>query len=340
VFDRIGRDIPGFAGFYLSNDGILVARLTDMTQATMAGSALAEIALAVSGSTSDVIIESAEYDFASLRNWRDMLRPLLGPSGVTGLDADERANRVWIGIASDGMRASIMSRLEELAIPLGAVVIEKSEPELRVATLRDSIRPLPGGMQIQGQGLGFCTMNSNGTHATFGSGFVTASHCTGGTPGAVNSTEFFQPDIDAEGIGVEVVDAPVFTGGPCPTGRVCQEADAAFIEYHLGGTGEFGRIAQPNVKCTSDCIDNPTALAISTTNPRWRIHSTLSGLITQGIGVQKVGRTTGWTSGEVINSCYVIPREDLQWPRKLWIRRGRSGQAAVMSARGKRFLRY
>jgi hypothetical protein len=37
---------------------------------------------------------------------------------------------------------------------------------------------------------------------------------------------------------------------------------------------------------------------------------------------------------------YAIPREDLQWPRKLWIRRGRSGQAAVMSARGKRFLRY
>lgn len=44
VFDSIGREIPGFAGFYVNSDGVLVARLKDGTQATKARTVLREIA--------------------------------------------------------------------------------------------------------------------------------------------------------------------------------------------------------------------------------------------------------------------------------------------------------
>ena len=306
VFDSVGREIPGFAGFYLNKDGVLVARLVDRGESTKARGFLRGIAMSQSGNerrppTTDVLIEGAEYDFVSLRSWRDQLRPFLGLAGVTGLDANEQTNRVWVGVASDGMRSLMLSKIEELGIPLGAVDVQQFESPPPLATLRDSIRPLPGGMQIA-VSFGRCTMTVNGTHATHGSGFVTCSHCTTSL-GIQDSTMFFQPEFLSENIGVEVVDAPLFTGAPCPSGRVCGAADAAFIKYHIGSTGEFARIAQPAARCTSNCVNSPL-LTISTTNPRWEIVVANSGTITSGAGLQKVGRTTGWTYGIVTNTCY------------------------------------
>ena len=308
VFASIGQVLPGFAGFYVNADGTLVARLRDLGYASRARSEVRGFALALGGAdqswaTGDVLIESADYDFASLRGWRDQLRPLLGIPGVHALDADERANRVWVGVTSEGVRTLMLSQVRRLGIPISAVVIEVVEPDLPTATLRDSVRPLPGGMQVWTNGQGTCTMTANGTHSVYGSGFMTASHCTDVWGGAADSTDFFQPWSFSENIGVEVVDAPTYTGSPCPGGRVCMQADVAFIKYNAGSTGEFGAVAQPSAECTSDCTDNPI-LTISSTNPRWFIYLNNTNSYSTGVGVQKVGRTTGWTSGQVTNTCY------------------------------------
>lgn len=306
VFGELGREIPGFAGFYVNDDGVLVVRLTNRAHATQARALLRETALSLSGTaqkapSDEVIVQDAEFDFEELRWWRDQLRSQLGISGVTGMDADERANRVWIGVASEAMRGLLLSRAERLGIPGDALIIEQFASPPPLATLRDSIRPLPGGMLIAGALE--CTMTATGIHNQAGSGFLTASYCTD-VRGTIEETEFFQPSSSGEYIGYEVYDTPLWTGYPCPSGRVCSYADAAFVQYLNAGTGEFGTIAQPASKCTSNCVDNMAALTISSTDPRWHIVSDYTGSIAQGIGLQKVGMRTGWTSGLVTNTCY------------------------------------
>lgn len=308
-FASVERDVPGFAGFYINDDGVLVARLKDMSQAANARARLRPLALAYSGTearapTDEVIELGAQYTFSELRQWRDVARQLLGISGVVGLDADERRNRVWIGVASGSMRADLLSRAHELGIPLAALVVEESAPVPPLATLRDSIRPLPGGMKIDPDAVTWCTQTVNGFDPSYGFGFFSCSHCTG-LLGSVDGTKVYQPnDVTGEYIGLEVRDAPLFTGSPCPAGRRCGWADVAYFQHTHSGIGEFGAIAQPTEVCTANCSDNETALTISTTNPRWYVWSDYMGSIAVGIGLQKVGARTGWTSGLVTNSCY------------------------------------
>ena len=116
-FAGVERVVPGFAGFYINEDGVLVARLRNMGQAANARARLRALALAYSGTearaaTDEVMVLGAEYAFSELRRWRDLMRPLLAIPGVVGLDADERRNRVWIGVASDKMRADLLSKAE------------------------------------------------------------------------------------------------------------------------------------------------------------------------------------------------------------------------------------
>jgi hypothetical protein len=309
-FASVERDVPGFAGFYINDDGVLVARLKDMGQEANARARLRALALAYSGTavsapTEEVIVLGAEYAFSELRRWRDVMRPLIGIPGVVGLDADERRNRVWIGVASDKMRADLLSKAEGLGIPSAALVVDESPPVPALATLRDSIRPLPGGMQIDPDAVTWCTQTVNGLDPSYGSGFFSCSHCTADM-GVVDSTKVYQPHTDGTGeyIGLEVRDAPLFTGDPCPTGRRCAWADVAYFQHTHASIGEFGAIAHPTAVCTANCSDNETALTISTTDPRWYVWSDYTGSIVDGIGLQKVGARTGWTYGQVTNTCY------------------------------------
>jgi hypothetical protein len=160
-------------------------------------------------------------------------------------------------------------------------------------------------MQIDPDAVTWCTQTVNGLDPSYGSGFFSCSHCTADI-GVVDSTKVYQPHTDGTGeyIGLEVRDAPLFTGDPCPTGRRCAWADVAYFAHTHSGIGEFGTIAHPTAVCTANCSDNETALTISTTDPRWYVWSDYTGSIVDGIGLQKVGARTGWTYGQVTNTCY------------------------------------
>jgi hypothetical protein len=152
-----------------------------------------------------------------------------------------------------------------------------------------------------------CTMGVNANHSWWGAGFLTASHCLH-IQGWIGSDTYFQPYhlFSYDTIGVEVEDAPSWTGGSCPSGRQCQLTGAAFVAYDNANNGEFGTIAQPTFLCVTSCNGNASAWEISTTNPRWYIVSDwgLPQSFLHGMWVHKVGTTSGWGSGEVIATCY------------------------------------
>jgi hypothetical protein len=325
AFVQVARDFPEFAGFYVDDQGMFVVRATNKArQASLREflRAFAAEALDLPNSVvPNIVVDDANYDIVQLMTWRDRLRALLSLSGVWELDADERANVVRIGVLHESARASVIDWAQRLGVPLPAVHVEITQQPPLIATLRDSIRPLPGGMQIQLSWLqvvskGTCTLGVNGSHALHGDGFITASHCTIALETGADEGWMSQPyNWSADTIGYEVVDPPAWIGGSCPAGRRCRNSDAAFIKYRLATTGQFGTVAQPAFKCTSNCTSTSdlSRLNISSASPRWFIHITHAGTSTVGIGLQKVGRTTGWTSGTVDASCsdYNYPSDNL-----------------------------
>lgn len=125
-------------------------------------------------------------------------------------------------------------------------------------------------------------------------GIVTNSHCTN-TQGGVESTAFYQPTFStANRIGVETVDPQYRTGGECPSGRECRYSDSAFVQLDPLVTASMGYIARPTGINSGTTIDH--------NNPHFRI---VNENITPYLGdlVNKVGRSTGWTQGNISRTC-------------------------------------
>ena len=90
---------------------------------------------------------------------------------------------------------------------------------------------------------------------------------------------------------------PVYTKGVlpgCPNGKICRYSDASRAAYADGanqGLGAIARTSGPN----NGSLEIVGSFAITS--------SDLSRAVAVGQGVDKVGRTTGWTHGTVSNTC-------------------------------------
>src|SRR5262249_34889823 len=125
-------------------------------------------------------------------------------------------------------------------------------------SLQGTFRPTMGGAQIEfvDSGVFSCSLGlpvvafSTGT-----AGFLTASHCTSGAPGAMNGTWLYQPggsEYSNDKIGVESIDRALFdssTDAACPIGRQCRYSDTAFISYDRPDFGFVGHIVRPQRRC-------------------------------------------------------------------------------------------
>ena len=212
--------------------------------------------------------------------------------GAVFIDLDERTNRLLIGVEHSGAAASVRGVLARLGIPSAAVTVELAEPIYQVATLRDLVRPVTAGLQIN-FGQFVCSIGFNATLNGQAS-FVTASHCTdrqGGTEG----TQYFQPSSSVAGsfIGTEVDDPKYFRGGVCPKGKKCRFSDSARIAYAAGVASDLGGIAQTTGA-------NNGSLTIAGTM-RITADDNSGGAV--GQVANQIGRTTGWTSGAITNTC-------------------------------------
>ena len=136
-------------------------------------------------------------------------------------DIAEDRNRIRVGVERASVAARVRERLTSLGVPHESVSIELTSPIKRLVTMRNKIRPLMGGLQIN-FGPFICTM---GFVAVRGGvpGMVTNSHCTD-TQGGNNNTIFYQPLAlnDTYRIAIETRESPYFTGGVCPSRKRCR----------------------------------------------------------------------------------------------------------------------
>ena len=276
----LDRRISGFGGYYLQ-DGIPTVYLMDVTRRGEAEAALG----------SKVRVAQAQFTYKNLNRWhRAVTLDAFETPSVVYTDLDEASNRVVVALEPGAGKTNIRALAARLGVPAEAIVLRESEQIVPMASLRDLVRPVVAGLQIN-FGNFVCSIGFNATSGAQAS-FVTASHCTnrqGGTEG----TQYFQPLASTSGsfIGTEVDDPRYFRGGECPRGRKCRYSDAARAAYAAGVTNTLGGIARTtgpnNGSLTIDGSFSVTGEAEAVV----------------GQTANKVGRTTGWTQGLVTATC-------------------------------------
>jgi hypothetical protein len=229
---------------------------------------------------------------------------------VNSIDLNEGINRIEIGLETGIGRSDVERRLKELGIPQEAVVFGSPGPIIleNGHTLRDRNRPLRGGLQIDPVGVNPCTFSFNAIRHQFppSSVFLTASHCTI-AEWADDGAAMFQPVETNSGdrIGHEVHDPPPFRCGPFWDRHNCRYSDAAMV-LHETSSFEQGFIVR-TVGRVGPGRWLQGSLEIDANNPRLMIIGE-SPTSLQGDEVDKIGRTTGWTWGQVTHTCRDLRR--------------------------------
>jgi hypothetical protein len=278
----LARTVPGFGGFFF-DDGVPTVYLTDVSQR-------GTVARALGISTGTLRVRSARYAYGQLDAWFQRVSyEAFEIPGVVFADLDEAHNVVLVGV-EQGAAASVRSLAARLGVRAQAFAVREVQPIAYMATLRDQVRPVVAGLQIN-FGQFVCSIGFNASSGGQAS-FVTASHCTN-HQGGVEGTQYFQPLASTANsfIGTEVADPVYVRNSPgCPRGKKCRLSDAARAAYAAGITNVFG-IAQTSGP-------NNGSLTITGT-----INVTGKGTAAVGTTVNKIGRTTGWTQGRVSQTC-------------------------------------
>ena len=184
-------------------------------------------------------------------------------------------------------------------IPDGAVLVERADRIIQVATLQNVVdRPVRAGVQINFPGY-LCSVGFNATSGSQRS-FVTASHCTT-KQGGVESTPYWQPPpVGGRNSDRDRGIRPVYVKGGtgCPKGgKLCRYSDASRAAYVNGANQALGSIARTS-GANNGSLDITGSFSISADDC-----ATTGGCLAVGTVVNKVGRTTGWTSGAITNTC-------------------------------------
>jgi hypothetical protein len=293
---ELSRDLPGFGGFFLDADGAPAVYLTP-------GSSHSSVELAFGDYLSELGLPSTEarvlegrFEWRQLEGWQgSATHAAFAVDGTILVDNDETRNRIRIGVEDAAAEGRVRAALARAGLPDDAVLIEQVEPIYRVASLQNIVdRPVRAGVQINFPGF-LCSVGFNANSGGQRS-FITASHCTS-KQGGVESTPYFQPlqSVNGTQIGTEVADPAYVRGGAeCPRGKTCRRSDAARVVYANGNDQALGVIARTSAP-NNGSLEVVGSFSITSDDT--------NNSIPVGATVDKVGRTTGWTSGELTDKC-------------------------------------
>jgi hypothetical protein len=251
-----------------------------------------------------------QFTFQQLYQWLDRLSPeILAMPGAVSAGIDAFTNRLTVGIDELALLPAVEAELARSGIPIEAVTVEETPPAVPAKTLQSYWRkPGPfGGVQIAaktgGCTLGFDALRFDASH-TGVRGFVTNDHCTTNDPGHGAGAELWQPTIDFEvpsKVGAVPPDGdpcwwpsdtcPAPAGKTCPKKRRCRFSDSAFVAFDKE-IGIYPLIAKPEELGSINWNGTSVFVVIET---GLRRDCEIPGCI-----VQKVGKTTGWTQGEIL----------------------------------------
>ena len=298
---ELNGETPGFGGLFYDergalnvyvqrgqlatlSEGELESTFADYLARPLRGSLDAQGLGQGSEARRDLEVLAGDYTFRDLLAWRAQVDSL-GVEGVVLTDADERLNRVRVGVTDEAAKTNLKARLAEQNTPADAVVIEEVTPYAVTKSLRSKVRPLVGGLEIEYSD-SVCTLGFNAKRKGQ-KGFVTNSHCTdeaGGTEG----TRYAQ---GGGHVGVERADPEYRESKNCPAGRRCRTSDSAFV-------------AAPNVKRNTDALARTVKRSV-TLEGKLDIMGQEKSTVA-GEKLDKVGRSTGWTLGEAEETCVSV----------------------------------
>ena len=296
--EQLDRQVPGFGGFFLDASGEPTIYLARGVSRAPAEHALSAYMAARGLSAAALHVREARYGWQQLQRWQDAAtNGAFSVNGTVYVDNDETTNRVRIGVENIGTAGQVRAAAARLGVPVDAVIVDQVAPIVQVASLQNVVdRPVRAGVQINFPGF-LCSVGFNATSGGQKS-FITASHCTT-RQGGVENTPYYQPlqSVDGTVIAREVADPAYTRGAGCPGGRTCRYSDASRAAYVNGANQALGVIARTS-GANNGSLEIVGSFAITSDDC-----TTLGGCLIVGNTVNKVGRTTGWTSGAITNTC-------------------------------------
>jgi hypothetical protein len=311
----VAQVVPGFGGYFIDAGGSPTVYLADANQRPAAEAALAGFLSERGYAASDLRVLHADYEYSQLDAWYRAARGgVFTVSGIVLGDVDESRNRLRYGVTNGSAGIGVQNVLAGLGVPSGAVVVEQRSPIVAMATLRERVRPIIGGLQINFFPVTttpvtlLCTLGFNAIKDGVAS-FITNSHCSNVEGGTDTPTDYYQPlrganvgntftPNAANFIGTEV-DDPAWqfqVNTDCPPPLACRYSDASRARYAPGVEYTLGRIARIDAITTT--IDDTThTIAGFFTIKAEQANSVV------GETANKTGRTTGWTAGPTTETC-------------------------------------
>lgn len=315
VFLDVDSRTGAFGGWYLDeSDDRLVVLTTDPSRS----SAIAE---EVRGEMSRVTDPSwaiprlefkiARYRFSELVAFQEIAaKALLGLGLVHMSDADEKLNRVRLGIADTTRNEEVRNLLERAGAPADAFLLHQAGPSAEASTLQQKQRPTGGGLQIQIDrpflGTQVCSIGYNVTLNSTGYRYLlTNSHCTAEYYGGVGY-QVYQHAVGGSNLVGQVEVNPTWASPPsasCDTMALCRYSDAALVRYSLAPSSTPSRIFRPCFSSTNPSAPGTILINSWCGGGHWDVVNSSGYFPFVGQGLEKVGRTSGWTIGLVTATC-------------------------------------
>jgi hypothetical protein len=314
----IAREVPTFAGMYFDDQGRLVIAMTDASRRVDAerlvrpqlGSHETKAGKRT-GATVQVVTKSVQYSFLELARYKTVMHRAFRIRGVATLDANEKLNRVEIGLADPTVQPLVLALADSLGIPPNALTFSAAGyPRPSVDSITGPTSAVYGQTVVESGWRitlpdGECTVGPTGIRGTDGdSVFLTNSHCTSDKWGFDGDT-VRQPHINATVIGWEILDPE---SESCNFGASeCRDSDAAL--FTASTPIRFGKIVR--TADSSNCESCQASREVDASTSSLTITSTLSYVVSDEI-IHKIGKKSGWTYGAVEQTCvdFTIPG----WP--------------------------
>ncbi|MEP6778540.1 MAG: hypothetical protein ABJC26_01530 [Gemmatimonadaceae bacterium] len=248
-------------------------------------------------------VEIGTYDFNQLVEWKKaILGSLMSDDAVQSIDIDERENAVSVTVDDAAALSRVRAVARDGKLPDVAFSVSVSGRTIPSAsTILGRNRPLTGGFAI---GPIECTMAGT---AYLGADrlLITASHCTA-SKYLLDYGSTYQGNA-ADPFGIEQIDPKTYScGGIIP--KHCRRADVAaynvnYIPVAFGDTLSWypGLIAHTQFPSNGVTQMNGS-FDVDSLLPYWTVTAT-SNSVMVGNTLHKVGKTTGWTYGDVTRTC-------------------------------------
>ncbi|NUQ11893.1 MAG: hypothetical protein HUU26_06105 [Gemmatimonadaceae bacterium] len=304
---RLEARLPGLGGLFVDTAGTLVAQLpvgrdTAGVRSALLDGLLIEPAYAELrarlATGMRVRSQATAFAFSTLVAGASLASQRLGSQDIVLVDADEANNRVRVGVAKPSGIEAATEALVALGLDRGMLQVELAPVTSLMVTLRQSFRPMGGGIQIQNANYGLCTVGFNVSNYMADTGFVTAGHCAPGEPGMGFLGPLYQPVNTPSTNQVANIELnPVWNviDPQCGTYSICAKSDALYARY-ISPSAWAPKVAKTSSKGVNYGAGSITFASWWTSIPY------VAGEYV-GQSLEKVGRTTGWTGGTMITSC-------------------------------------